>query len=204
MYDKEKDSSYFREAGWEQLSGKWPSAVIFTFIYFIISMIVAALQSFVGLLVLFITPPLYYSYNVAFLDNKRTGEEVKVDTLFDGFKDYVRVTLTLLLEYVYVFLWSWLLIIPGIIKSIEYSQTCYVLKDNPGLAYNAAIERSMAMMRGHRMELFILYLTFIGWWLLVIFTFGIAALWVQPYVSASLAHFYEYVKEDYEKRIAAL
>ena len=134
---------------------------------------------------------------------KRTGEDVKIEGLFDGFKDYGRVFLTSLLQNIYTFLWTLLLIIPGIIKSIAYSQTFFVLKDNPELKNNAAIERSMAMMEGHKMEYFCLMLSFIGWILLSILTLGIGLLWVTPYMSTAMAHFYEYVKEDYERRIEA-
>ena len=77
------------------------------------------------------------------------------------------------------------------------------MKDNPELSFNAAIERSMAMMEGHKMQYFLLMLSFIGWLLLVIFTLGIAALWVNHYMNATFAHYYEYVKEEYGKKIVA-
>ena len=86
---------------------------------------------------------------------------------------------------------------------VSYSQIYYVLKDNPELGFNAAIERSMDMMEGHKMQYFLLGLSFFGWILLAILTFGILALWVSPYMNATFAHYYEYVKEDYEKRITA-
>ena len=104
---------------------------------------------------------------------------------------------------IYTTLWALLLIVPGIIKAISYSQTNFILKDQPELKYNAAIERSMAMMKGHKMEYFLLNLSFIGWILLGILTFGIGMLWVSPYMITTQAHFYDYVKEDYERRIGA-
>ena len=75
------------------------------------------------------------------------------------------------------------------------------LKDNPEMNYNAAIERSMAMMHGYKLKYFILILSFIGWMLLVAITFGLASFFVTPYMTASYAHFYEYVKEEYEKKM---
>jgi uncharacterized membrane protein len=78
-----------------------------------------------------------------------------------------------------------------------------VLRDNPELSFNAAIERSMAMMEGHKMQYFLLQLSFIGWILLSILTCGILSLWVNPYLHATYAHYYEYVKEEYEKRLTA-
>lgn len=202
----EKNAKYFRETAWAQLTGNWKPAVLFTLVYIlIIAAFDAAGRKFeaISFLSIFVISPLSYGYIVAFLNFKRTGEDVKIEGLFDGFKDYGRVFLTSLLQNIYTFLWTLLLIIPGIIKSIAYSQTFFVLKDNPELKNNAAIERSMAMMEGHKMEYFCLTLSFIGWILLSILTLGIGLLWVTPYMSTAMAHFYEYVKEDYERRIEA-
>ena len=103
---------------------------------------------------------------------------------------------------VYTFLWTLLLIVPGIIKALSYSMTSFVLYDNPEMKNNEAIELSMKMMDGHKTALFWLYLTFIGWGILCIFTFGIGYFWLAPYMQASLAQFYEEVKEDYITRYA--
>ena len=147
--------------------------------------------------------PMAYSYAVLFLDNKRAGEPAKVEKLFVGYNDYLRITGTALLEYIYLFLWALLLIIPAFVKSMAYSHTQFVLKDNPELSYNAAIERSMAMMQGHKWEFFCLFLSFIGWILLEIITLGIAAIWVTPYMNATFANYYEELKAEYEQKIAA-
>ena len=195
-----KDSKYFRDLGWAQLQGRWGAPAIFTLVEMVICIVAGSL--FGGLLSLFLLP-MEYSYSIAFLDNKRTGAEFKVETLFDGYKDFLRIFGTLLLEGVYIILWSLLLFVPGIIKSISYSQTYYVMKDNPELSFNAAIERSMAMMKGHKMEFFLLRLSYIGWLILCILTLGVGLLWINPYIFTAYAHFYDYVKEDYERRIAA-
>lgn len=198
----EKNAKFFRESAWAQLTGNWKPAVLFTLVYLLI---VGAMEGAKALsfLSIFVLGPLSYGYYVSFLNSKRTGEVVRIENLFDGFKDYARVFLTNLLQSIYIVLWTLLLIVPGIIKSISYSQTFFVLKDNPELKNNAAIERSMAMMEGHKMEYFCLILSFIGWLLLGILTLGIGLLWVNPYIATATAHFYEYVKEDYERRIEA-
>lgn len=156
--------------------------------------------SFLSMLLLY---PLQYGAAVAFLGFKRTGVDVKIGDMFVGFNDYGRVFVTILLQTLYIVLWSLLLVVPGIIKAISYSQTIYILKDNPELKFNGAIERSMAMMEGHKMEAFLLGISFIGWLLLGVLTLGIGMLWVTPYMNTAYAHFYNYVKEDYERRIAA-
>ena len=198
----EKNAKYFREAAWAQLTGNWKPAVLVTLVYILIVGAMEGAKS-LSFLSIFVLGPLSYGYYVSFLNSKRTGEVVRIENLFDGFKDYARVFLTNLLQSIYIVLWTLLLIVPGIIKSISYSQTFFVLKDNPELKNNAAIERSMAMMEGHKMEYFCLILLFIGWLLLGILTLGIGLLWVNPYIATATAHFYEYVKEDYERRIEA-
>ena len=198
----EKNAKYFREAAWAQLTGNWKPAVLVTLVYILIVGAMEGAKS-LSFLSIFVLGPLSYGYYVSFLNSKRTGEVVRIENLFDGFKDYACVFLTNLLQSIYIVLWTLLLIVPGIIKSISYSQTFFVLKDNPELKNNAAIERSMAMMEGHKMEYFCLILSFIGWLLLGILTLGIGLLWVNPYIATATAHFYEYVKEDYERRIEA-
>ncbi len=95
-------------------------------------------------------------------------------------------------------LWSLLLVIPGIIKAYSYSMSMYILAENPEIGALEAINRSKAMMNGHKMELFVLELSFIGWYLLVAVTFGIAGIWVVPYMSMTVTNFYNNIKNQPE------
>lgn len=90
-------------------------------------------------------------------------------------------------------------LIPAFIKSLSYSMTPFILYDKKEMG-TKAIDLSMKMMKGHKMALFILYLTFTGWGILCIFTLGIGYIWFVPYMNASLAEFYEEVKADYGQR----
>lgn len=72
--------------------------------------------------------------------------------------------------------------------------TPYILKEEPEMKNNAAIEKSMVMMDGNKMKLFMLDLSFIGWAILCLFTFGIGFFFLQPYMQASHAAFYEDLK----------
>jgi len=200
-----RSASQMRAAARMALSGKWGGAVILTLVYMLIIGAVPMTvnyclfngsSSIVQLLLL----PLGYSFAVAFLENGRNGSEYKVNQLFEGFYDYKRIFLTLILVGVYIFLWMLLFVVPGIIKSYSYSMTNYILKDNPDLKYNDAIERSMAMMKGHKFDLFYLQLTFIGWGLLCLLTGGIGFLWLSPYMASAMANFYEDVKAEFEEK----
>ena len=99
---------------------------------------------------------------------------------------------------VFIALWSLLFVIPGIIKTFSYAMTPYILEEHPELTANEAIDHSRAMMKGHKFDLFWLYLSFIGWGILCIFTLGIGLLWLVPYMQTAQASFYEDVKADYE------
>ena len=94
-----------------------------------------------------------------------------------------------------VFLWSLLLVVPGIIKGYAYSQAFYLLNDNKKLGYKEALEESEKMMDGHKWELFVLQLSFIGWSLLAVLTCGIGFLWLTPYMNTTLANYYEDLKK---------
>ncbi|WP_332238022.1 DUF975 family protein [Sporolactobacillus sp. KGMB 08714] len=98
---------------------------------------------------------------------------------------------------VYVILWSLLFIIPGIIKGLSYSQTVFILRDHPEYSVSEAITESRRMMDGHKWELFLLNLSFIGWMILSVFlTAFIGLLWVIPYVLASVAEFYDELRSE--------
>ena len=202
-----KSSAAYRDAAWNSLSGNWGSAVVFTLVYFVIACIAGVIDGALALgssvLTALLTAPVTYSYNIMFLDNQRSGKAFDVQALFEGYNDYLRITGTYLLMCVYIFLWTLLLVVPGIIKSISYSQTLYVLRDEPALTYNGAIERSMAMMEGHKMEYFLLILSFIGWYILGIISLGIGFLWINPYVSRTMAFYYEDLKSEYENKTIA-
>lgn len=146
--------------------------------------------------------PLEWGYTLMFLKNQRE-EQADINNLFDGYRDLGRFILTPLLVGIYIMLWSLLFVIPGIVKSYSYAMTPYVLRDNPGLTCNSAIEKSMAMMRGHKWELFCLHLSFIGWGFLAVCTCCIGFLWFLPYFHAAQAAFYDKLKAEAESEEAA-
>lgn len=189
-----KANSEIRKQAYSSLSGKWGISALCVLIVYVISG-AAAYIPFVGGIATLLLLPLNYGLVILFLKNLR-GEPIEVGRLFDGFKDYIRIFCTLLLQAIYVFLWTLLLIIPGIIKGYSYAMTVYILKDDPALQNNAAIEKSMRMMQGHKMDLFLLDLSFIGWVILSCLTLGIGFLFLIPYIQSSHAAFYEDLKNE--------
>jgi Predicted integral membrane protein len=196
-----KRNAELRAQAYMALEGNWKMAAIITLVYFLIE---GGIQCGVDFLhrsldiISILLMPIVYGYSIAFLALVR-GEELQFERLFDGFKDYGRVLGTLLLTTVYTLLWALLLIIPGIVKGYSYAMTNYILRDEPQLRFNGAIEKSMDMMSGYKMKLFLMDLSFIGWAILCLLTLGIGFLFLAPYVAASHAAFYQYVKEEYMK-----
>ena len=124
-------------------------------------------------------------------------EEISVGNIFYGFEDLWTAIKASFFMNLFIWLWSLLLIIPGIIKAYAYSMTFFILAENKGMPVLEAITLSRKMMDGHKMDLFLLNLSFIGWFFLVVITFGIAGIWVYPYFYATWTNFYLSVKEDY-------
>ncbi|RKD27080.1 hypothetical protein BEP19_00460 [Ammoniphilus oxalaticus] len=106
-----------------------------------------------------------------------------------------------ILQVIYLFLWSLLLIVPGIIKGLAYSQTFFILRDHPDYKVTEAITESRKMMNGYKWKYFLLWLSFVGWGILCLFTLGIGFLWLIPYISASVAIFYNQIASNWDNDI---
>ena len=78
------------------------------------------------------------------------NETIKVENLFNGFKDFARTFSLHLINSVFIFLWSLLFIIPGIIKALSYSMSYFILQENPNLSANEARKESMRLMEGNK------------------------------------------------------
>ena len=123
-----------------------------------------------------------------------SGVKPDAGDAFSGFDDFWSAFKVTFLVGLYIFLWSLLFIIPGIIKSYSYSMSMYILAENKGKRATECIKESQEMTNGHKAELFVLGLSFIGWMFVCILTFGIATIWVQPYMNATFANAYKSLK----------
>lgn len=77
------------------------------------------------------------------------------------------------------------------VKDLLYILSYYVMYDNPNLTAKQIVEESERIMKGQRGRYFSLGLSFFGWILLVIITFGIGIIFLMPYIQISIAIFYE-------------
>lgn len=202
-----------RELMWrarESLRGQWGLAIAAWLLYMVIYVVT-------GICVWFILAgPMTVGLKTLFLSLARQ-RLAGVRCLFEGFKAFGTALGAYLLIKIFVFLWSLLFIVPGIVASYSYSMTYYLLADDPSLGPWQAIRRSKQMMRGYKWKLFCLGWRFFGWYVLCAMTFGIGLslasraestlarvlcimsfsigyLWLEPYIEASKAHFYEDVR----------
>jgi len=103
---------------------------------------------------------------------------------------YMAIVKTMFWRALLNFLWFLLLIVPGIVKSYAYSMVPYILADNPGIGRKRAIELSNQMTRGHKWNMFVLDLSFIGWYLLGMLALFVGVLFVMPYINSTYAELY--------------
>lgn len=122
------------------------------------------------------------------------GKKPEAKDAFSGFDDFWSAFKVTFLVGLFTFLWSLLLVVPGIIKSYSYSMSKYILAENKGKPALECISESKAMTDGYKMELFVLDLSFIGWALLGAITFGIAYIWILPYMQATYTNAYYSLK----------
>ena len=129
------------------------------------------------------------------------GEDVnKWKVLFGGFnsaKIFFKQVGVVVLNTILCALWTILLVVPGIIKGLAYSMYPYVLRDEPDLSVWQTLKKSEAIMKGYKGKLFLMYLSFVGWFILGAFTFGILYIWLTPYVMTSTVKFYDDVRRAY-------
>ncbi len=181
-----------KEFAKSRLNGRWGIAIGVNLVYGLLVFFSALLGGIPGLI---LSGVLAYGYMNFFLRLVREDETPDFGVIFDGFNRFGDTCVAGLLIALYTFLWSLLFVIPGIIKGYAYAMTYFIMKDHPELKAGEAITASKMMMKGHKWRLFVLDLSFLGWYILNCFTFGLLVLlYVDPYLQTSRAAFYEDLK----------
>ena len=225
------------------LKGKWGSFVGLTFIYMLLYVLASCLAqygtifqgssfktlaivfSFIGIILMVLFVPIQYGYYIAHLNSSRQDLPADISDLFCGYKRFVDVFATMLLQFLVIFaallpyfiiivvsatmnlfeshifiviVLGCLFMIPGLIAGLAYTMVPFILHDKPELRPVDVLRESRMMMKGHKWELFLLMLSFIGWMLLCVFTFGIGMLWLMPYMQMTITKFYEQIRAEYE------
>ncbi|MBP3633790.1 MAG: DUF975 family protein [Oscillospiraceae bacterium] len=204
-YQDYMDRAYLKGLAKQKIKGKIGILFVIAVLIAAISSIAAGLLSIIPVAgpiisVIVITPAFALSIMRVYL-NVVADQELKITDAFSGFDDFWAAFKVQFLTGLFTFLWSLLFIIPGIIKAYSYSMSMYILAENKGMPALECIQQSKDMTDGHKMELFILYLSFFGWALLGAITFGIAYIWIMPYIQATQANAYNVLKAKYHGQI---
>ena len=216
-----KSCKQYREMAWETLSPHWNAVAFTMFIICIIAYVgggVSMIGTFLGLDVLsmsgsglsmvisiLLVAPMSYGFSMLLLDYVRRNEQSEGAVLAswqNAIENYSNIVVTYVL---YVLILALIaiptLFIGTIILGLAYAMAPFVLKDHPEYSAREALRASRLMMRGHKGKLFLLSLSFLGWILLGLITFGIGFLWIAPYMSTASAHFYEDIKPQEQEEV---
>lgn len=195
------------------LKGKWGLAVLLTLIVFLIStflplvveiilsggfiqwfyqdetpFVASTFSTLLTIALLPLTVAVYWFFLT--LVRNENPNIYKVFSIYKDGKNTLKLIFASILQGILIFLWTLLLIIPGIIKSMSYSQMFFLLRDFPELTTLEAISESKKRMKGLKWKYFLMHLSFIGWGILCLFSIGIGFLWLIPYIGTTMAIFY--------------
>lgn len=186
-----------KESAKMQLTGRWGEAIV-AFLLVSIVMIGMSLIGelpYVGWIITFVLGGVWPLGMAIYSLKFSNGELVGIEDIFGGFNNWLTSFCVYLLMTVFTFLWTLLFIIPGIIKSISYSMSYYILAENPELSASEVINRSKELTQGHKWDIFVTYLSFIGWGILACLTLGIGYLWLTPYMNITMANVYKQLSD---------
>ncbi len=176
-------------------TNKWLMALLFVLIVTVASYVAGSVVPAIGALL--VSGPLSYALTFIFMKQARDGQDMDFKDLTKGFTEcFGDSFLIALMTAIFTALWALLFIIPGIVKGYSYSMAYYVKCDHPEYNWRQCINESMRIMNGHKMELFIQDLSFIGWYIVGALALGVGTLWVAPYHQAAYTHFYLSIKEN--------
>lgn len=193
-----------KERAKKQLGGSiftenWLIMVLIVFIADALSTAIAGIPAIGAIIAIIVAGPLAYGKSYVFLKQSKDGQKADIGELFKGFQDELSGNILLgFMQALFIFLWMLLLIIPGIVKAYSYSMSFYIKNDNPEYTWKQCIDTSKKMMNGHKAELFVLDLSFIGWAIVGALCLGVGTLWVMAYKEAAYSQFYLELKGNTE------
>ena len=132
----------------------------------------------------------------SFCLNAARGAAAGFGALFDGFTNFFRLLWLGVVTGVFLFLWSLLLVVPGIIAAYRYSMAFFIQLDHPDKGALQCLRESREMTRGHKWQLFVLDLSFLGWMLLGMIPF--VSVFTDPYMTITRAQYYRVLSGQME------
>lgn len=170
----------------------YPSEYVMTALWIIAAVVIVGVL--IGLVIgyayrAFVGNPIRIGLNRYLMENRQSRSHL--GTIFTTFcHPYLNLVRVQIVTDLKILLGSFLFLIPGIIWQYQYALVPYLLAENPYLSSRRARELSRQIMHGEKWHLFLLQLSFIGWYLLCLPTFGLGILFLTPYYMATMAEFY--------------
>jgi len=187
-----------KQLGGNIFSRQW---LYFVLVYVIVSVILGICSGLSWLVIgaialLVVSGPLAYAITTISAKLAKGAPEVSINDTFSGFLDgrFGQTFLLGLMESIFICLWSLLFVIPGIIKTYAYSMAFFIYNDDNSKSWSQCLKESQELTKGHKWELFVLDLSFIGWMFVGSLVFGVGTLWVGVYKQQTLANFYYALK----------
>ena len=177
------------------LAPHWVLSIGVCLVYGLAVAVPAELNSYGEMLSFLLAGPLQLGLCFFFLNLVR-GEETRFELLFEGFKPLLTVLLSYAIIATLTIVGLILLIVPGIIVALGFSMTYYVIADDPEITFQVALEQSWKLTDGYKMELLVLNLRFIPWYLLGLLCLIVGVFAVIPWHNTTLALYYEHLKEQ--------
>ena len=157
----------------------------------------AIISALILLLTIFVLNVLMVGVVEWFLKLRKGEQDNSMFLKYFSQKYYWKTVEVMFVSDLKIALWTLLLIIPGIIKSLEYFYVPEIYVENPELSTDAILDRCSNLTMNHKGDIFILGLSFIPWEILSVITFGIAGvLFVNPYAIITHRLYYNELKEN--------
>ena len=122
------------------------------------------------------------------------GKKVGLETIFSRFNGFKPIIFMLIYTLI-VFLGLILLVVPGIVLGLMYSQVFFLLADDPDIGVTEAFNMSSKMMKNNMLQLFMLNLEALLYFIAGVFTLFIWWIWLLPRYSIANAGFFEELKK---------
>jgi len=161
-------------------------------IFFLCAIVMSLINS-TGIGALFV-PAISVGICLMYIELSR-GVKPSVGDMFKRSGTFGKALWLAIITNFFIMMWSFLLYVPGIIKAISYSMGQFILAENPEYTARQALNESKRIMEGHKMDFFVMMLSFIGWSILASFTFGLLYIWLFPYMIATVTNFYLAIKD---------
>lgn len=161
----------------------WYNGISISFLLFVLGILVQY----------FVIKNVYY---VSKINDVWSWEGVKRTMSINNFSEFFWANIKM---FIFTFFWSLLFIIPGIIKAYEYSIIPYLIATNDDLKESEAFIIAKKRMKGRKMDLFVLELSFILWIIGTLFTCGLLSFYVLPYMQLTYYQFFDKVGLETER-----